>query len=110
MPAAASNRRWAAGRPAENSLAMPAYWAPWPGKRNAVVGTHLLLARQRRIRRDFLHDLVVQFQLDIFRRHAERVFDGPLAGAAVADDANSVDPQERCTAVLVIIVALDEIL
>ena len=39
-----------------------------------------------------------------------RVLDGLVAAAAVADDADAVDPQQRRTAVLVVIVALHKCL
>src|SRR5438477_6073253 len=108
MPAASSNKSLAAGVAWHAAWPMPTAWAPWPGNRNAVRAMLFLVHHRRGSRRQLLDDLFVQPGRCILGRNRQGVFDRPLAGAAVADDANAVDPQKRRPAIGAVVVLVNQ--
>src|SRR5437764_1228545 len=68
----------------------------------------VLFPGESRLRREFADDDVVQPGAGVLRRDAERVLDRPVAGTAVADDADAVDAQERRPAVGAVVVAVHQ--
>ena len=62
----------------------------------------------RRARFQLLDDQLVELGAGVLGGHAQGVLDGPVAGAAVADDADAVDAQQRRAAVRAVVVAVDQ--
>src|SRR6266478_3124753 len=91
---------------------MPTVCAPWPGKRNAVatVPPSFVHGSDHRGDLQLLNDQAVEFGAGVAGRQLQRVLDGPVARAAVADDADAVDAQQRSPAKLAVIVAVEEVL
>ena len=78
-----------------------------PGKRKAVPDM-LFLVHSRWGRGQLLNDLFVQPGRGVLGRHREGIFDRPFARAAVADDANAVDPQQRGPAIGTVVVFMNQ--
>src|SRR5215471_17168947 len=72
-----------------------------PGNLSTVAGG-------RGTRGQLLHDLIVQPAAGVPRGNRQRVLDRPVARRAVADDADTVDAQQRSAAVFAVVVAVDQ--
>src|SRR5207253_370282 len=55
-----------------------------------------------------LHDQFIELGLRVASGHAERILDRLVAGAAVADDADAINTEQRRSALGAVIVAFDE--
>src|SRR5436190_994128 len=90
---------------------MPTVCAPCPGNRKAIRDMRsLLVGANGRARLQFLDDQLVEPGPGVVGGDPQGVLDGPVAGAAVADDADPVDAQQRRAAVLAVVVALRQLL
>src|SRR5438552_17692827 len=72
---------------------------------------YLLLRRSTRQRRfQFLDDQLVEPGPAVLGAHGQSVLDGPVSGAAVADDTDAINAQQRGAAEGAVVVAVDQVL
>src|SRR5205807_10357557 len=76
--------------------------------RSSILDPLFPLSGQGRARLELLDDELVEPGPGVVGGDAEGVLDGPVAGAAVADDADAVNAQQRRPAVRAVVVATDQ--